>query len=110
MSGAAGEAAVIALLVLAIGAAIWLKARQTIRREAGRPRGIAPGQGDHIIDVEYSSGLGGGHATQIRVPRDPQAYARRFVPRGAAQAGSGPRDKTRESGSMTRGRERENDE
>ncbi|RDC73073.1 hypothetical protein DLJ49_08135 [Rhodovulum sp. 12E13] len=83
MSGALGEAAVIAGLVLAIALAVWAKARQTIRREAGRPRGIAPGEGDHIIDVEYSSGLGGGHATQIRVPRDPQAYARRFVPRGA---------------------------
>src|SRR6056297_1040629 len=93
--------------VLAVGA---LKARQTIRRDRAEGRGLAPGTGDHIMHVEYSSGLGGGHATQIRVPRDPQAYARRFVPQGAAQAGSGPRDKTRESGSMTRGRERENDE
>ncbi len=110
MSSAAGEAWVIAVLVLAICAAIWLKARQTIRREAARPRGIAPGHGDHIIDVEYSSGLGGGHATQIRVPRDPQAYARRFVPLGASPAGNGPRGHAGKSGSPTRRRERENDE
>ena len=96
MSGALGEAAVIAGLVLAIVVAVWAKARQTIRREAGRPRGIAPGEGDHIIDVEYSSGLGGGHATQIRVPRDPQAYARRFVPRGARGGDDGSRTRERE--------------
>jgi hypothetical protein len=84
-----GEVALIAGLIVAIALTLWLKARQTIRREAGRPRGIAPGEGDHIIDVEYSSGLGGGHATQIRVPRDPQAYARRFVPRSAQGADEG---------------------
>jgi len=80
------EMAMIAGLVLAIILVLAVKARQTIRRERGEPRGLAPGTGDHIIDVEYSSGLGGGHATQIRVPRDPQAYARRFVPLGARQA------------------------
>jgi len=85
VTGAAAEALVIAGLVVAIALAAWLKARQTLRREAGRSRGLAPGTGDHIIDVEYSSGLGGGHSTQIRVPRDPQAYARRFVPRAARQ-------------------------
>jgi hypothetical protein len=90
MTGAAlAEGGVVLALVVAIAVAAWLKARQTIRRERGRPRGIAPGTGDHIIDVEYSSGLGGGHATQIRVPRDPQAYARRFVPRAARGDGAG---------------------
>lgn len=79
------ELAVIVGLVLAILAVLIAKARQTIRRERGQPRGLAPGTGDHIIDVEYSSGLGGGHASQIRVPRDPQAYARRFVPRGRSK-------------------------
>jgi len=106
MSGALAEAAVIGGLVLAIAVAAWLKARQTIRREAGRPRGIAPGEGDHIIDVEYSSGLGGGHATQIRVPRDPQTYARRFVPRAARGGGAG-----QQQGRARDGRsEREKDE
>lgn len=76
------EWAVIGGLVVAIAIAVWLKARAAIRREAGQPRGLAPGTGNHIIEVEYSSGLGGGSATQIRVPRDPDAYARRFVPRG----------------------------
>jgi len=77
------EAIVVALLVLAIGAAAWLKARQAIRRESGGRQGLSPGDDDHIIEVEYSSGIGGGHATQIRVPRDPQAYARHFIPLGA---------------------------
>ena len=90
---ALAELAVIAGLVVAIGAVVWFKARQTIRRERHLPRGLAPGEGDHIIDVEYSSGLGGGHATQIRVPRDPQAYARRFVPRSARTGDE--QDKTR---------------
>jgi len=84
------ELGIIVALVAAILAVLIVKARQTIRRERGQPRGLAPGTGDHIIEAEYSSGLGGGHASQIRVPRDPQAYARRFVPRGRAQ---GPNEK-----------------
>ena len=80
------ELGIVVALVAAILAVLIVKAGQTIRRERGQPRGLAPGTGDHIIDVEYSSGLGGGHASQIRVPRDPQAYARRFVPRGGAQS------------------------
>jgi hypothetical protein len=82
------ELGIIVALVAAILAVLIVKARQTIRRERGQPRGLAPGTGDHIIEVEYSSGLGGGHASQIRVPRDPQAYARRFVPRGRAKGPS----------------------
>lgn len=49
-------------------------------RGAGRPRGVAPGTGHLEITSEYSSGLGGEHMT-TRVPRDPQDYARAFVPR-----------------------------
>ncbi len=77
------EALVILGLVAAIAVVLGFKARQAIRRDADTPRGLAPGSGHHIIEVEYSSGLGGGHATQIRVPRDPQAYAKRFVPKNS---------------------------
>jgi len=83
-----GDAAAILALVGAIAAVAWLKARAAIRRDRGAGRGLAPGAGDHIIEVEYSSGLGGGQAMQIRVPRDPQAYARRFVPPGAGKRGA----------------------
>jgi hypothetical protein len=80
-----GDAALILGLVGAITVVAWLKARAAIRRDGRAERGLAPGTGDHIIDAEYSSGLGGGQATQIRVPRDPQVYARRFVPRGRSR-------------------------
>jgi hypothetical protein len=88
------DALVIVGLVLAIAVATWARARAAIRRDAGAGRGLAPGTGDHIMNVEYSSGLGGGHATQIRVPRDPQAYARRFVPRGARGAAGEKTERT----------------
>ena len=52
------------------------------RAERGQPRGAAPGRGDHVIDASYTSGgAGGGHTGHFTVPRDPQDYARRFVPR-----------------------------
>ena len=73
----------IALLILAIALVTGVTAGLAIRRERDAPRGLAPGRGEHIIDVQYSSGLGG-ESCQIRVPRDPQAYANRFVPRHAA--------------------------
>ncbi|MEM1430888.1 MAG: hypothetical protein AAGG09_15640 [Pseudomonadota bacterium] len=88
-------------LVLAILCAVVMKARQALREDADTPQGLAPGTGDHIIEVEYSSGLGGGHATRIRVPRDPQAYARAFVPMRERPAA--PRDKPSQAGSRTAG-------
>lgn len=80
------DVVVIALLVLAIALVSVLTAALAIRRERGQPRGQEPGTGDHVIHVEYSSGLGGGHFGEIRVPRDPQIYAQRFVPRTASRA------------------------
>ncbi|MEO1676784.1 MAG: hypothetical protein AAFU80_01340 [Pseudomonadota bacterium] len=77
------DAALIIGLIAAIAFLAWLKARAALRADDAQGRGLAPGQGDHIIEVEYSSGVGGGQSTQIRVPRDPQRYARRFVPKGA---------------------------
>ena len=65
-------------LILAVTVAIALVRR---RAEGGddAPRGSAPGSGYHRLTSHYSSGLGG-HDTSWTVPRDPQEYARRFVP------------------------------
>ncbi|WP_308917959.1 hypothetical protein [Jannaschia sp. LMIT008] len=66
--------AIVAILVVR---AVWV-----LRREGGaRPRGVEPGDGHVEIESEYFSGLGGGAQQVTRVPRDPQAYARAFVPR-----------------------------
>ena len=64
------------VLVLAV-----LRAAQALRHDKGAERGSMPGKGYHTLHAEYSSGAGGGHSTTYRVPRDPQEYAKRFVPR-----------------------------
>lgn len=72
----------ILVLVLAVAFVTWVLARRSLRNEPHRPRGLDPGTGDHIIEVNYSSGVGGGEQTEIRVPKDPQEYAKAFVPKG----------------------------
>ena len=75
----AGLIAALSALILAIllGRAIWV-----LRQEKDQGRGSLPGKGDHIIEANYfSGGGGGGHQTTFRVPRDPQDYAKRFVPK-----------------------------
>ncbi|CTQ31838.1 hypothetical protein [Jannaschia rubra] len=76
---AAGIGAFIVALLL--GRAIWILRAETRQGHDGRPRGIPPGTGYTQIDSNYSSGLGGGHQLITRVPKDPQEYARAFVPR-----------------------------
>lgn len=74
------SAAFIALLAGAILAILLGRAIYVLRREKGeRPRGCEPGEGHTTIHAEYSSGLSG-NSTSYKIPRDPQAYARRFVP------------------------------
>lgn len=59
-----------------------LRAAQSLRHSRGTERGSLPGTGDHILHADYSSGAGGGgQSTTYRIPRDPQEYARKFVPR-----------------------------
>ena len=61
--------------------AIWV-----VRSEELDPpeRGTEPGKGYTEIEASYhSGGPGGGHSSIIRVPRDPQEYARSFVPHHA---------------------------
>lgn len=56
------------------------------RQKHGRPRrGTAPGQGDTLVNHgnEMGGGHGGGHPTAHRVTKDPQLYAKAFVPETA---------------------------
>ena len=64
------------LVVLAIAAVAIVGQR----KEPGQ-RGSDPGKGDHTLTSDYQSGMGGGHVTTWKVPRDPQDYAKRFVPK-----------------------------
>ncbi|UWQ20235.1 hypothetical protein [Jannaschia sp. W003] len=66
-----------AILLVLVVRAWWI-----MRAEDGeRPRGVDPGAGYTELRSEYFSGVGGGSDQTTRVPRDPQEYARAFVPR-----------------------------
>ncbi len=72
----------IGLLCLAILVVAVIRAAQSIRHAKDAERGSAPGTGYHEIEANYhSGGGGGGHSGTFRVPRDPQEYAKTFVPR-----------------------------
>ncbi|CAM4219611.1 hypothetical protein [Palleronia rufa] len=76
---ALGLSAVLAAAILAV---LAVRVRSVLRSERGTGRGAAPGRGHHVLRAEYfSGGGGGGEATEYRVPKDPQAYARLFVPK-----------------------------
>ena len=76
---------VVVVSVLIVVVAV-LRAWQSIRHTRGEERGSLPGTGHHIIDAAYhSGGGGGGHSTQYRVPRDPQEYAKTFIPKDKRQ-------------------------
>ncbi|KIT14700.1 hypothetical protein [Jannaschia aquimarina] len=65
------------ILAILVARAWWI-----MRAEGpGRPRGVDPGKGYTEIESQYFSGLGGGSQMTTRVPKDPQEYARAFVPR-----------------------------
>ncbi|TDL84132.1 hypothetical protein E2L08_01280 [Palleronia sediminis] len=70
-----------AALAAAILVVLALRVRAVLRAERGALRGAAPGDGVHVIVSDYQSGTGGGHYREYTVPKDPQAYARLFVPR-----------------------------
>jgi hypothetical protein len=73
-----GLLAGMSVLVLVL---LVFRAAQAVVTERKAPRGVDPGHGDTLIDVNYASGGGGGgHSTTIRVPKDPQEYAKAFVP------------------------------
>lgn len=57
-----------------------LRGLQALRHTKGEERGVDPGEGYTKIEANYSSGLGG-HSKEYSVPRDPQEYAKTFIPR-----------------------------
>ncbi len=68
-------------LVLAIVGVTLLLARRAIREDEQQTgRGSEPGKGYHTLQSHYSSGLGG-QSRSYKVPRDPQEYAKRFIPK-----------------------------
>ena len=67
-------------LIVVIILAVLLLARFALRNDTDQ-RGSEPGQGYHELRSDYQSGVGGGHVTTWKVPKDPQEYARRFVPK-----------------------------
>ena len=72
----------IAWISIAILVVLAVRAVMVMRKEKDDPRGSVPGKGYHVIDSSYfSGGGGGGHQSQFRVPKDPQEYAKGFVPK-----------------------------
>ena len=75
-------ASTITILSMAILFVVGWRAIHVMRSEKDARRGSEPGTGDHIIEAPYhSGGAGGGHDGRFTVPRDPQAYAKLFVPK-----------------------------
>ncbi len=79
MSGAVALSAILSGLILTV---LALRAWYVMRIERGRPRGSPPGPGQHVLRSDYfSGGGGGGQSVEYTIPRDPEAYARLFVPK-----------------------------
>lgn len=71
-------------LIGGIGIVTVLLGLVSIRDTKGTERGSEPGKGDHVIHVNYNSGGGGGtQQSSYTIPKDPQAYAKRFIPKDA---------------------------
>lgn len=69
-----GSALVVVLLAL--------RAVQAWRSEEKADRGTKPGTGYTTLESHYiSGGGGGGQSTTYHIPKDPQDYARLFVPK-----------------------------
>lgn len=77
------------LIVILCGAILLvavLRGLQSLRHTKGTERGSLPGKGYHTIEANYfSGGGGGGQASSFKVPRDPQEYAKTFVPKDNAK-------------------------
>ena len=58
-----------------------LRAAQSLRQDRATGRGTAPGRGDSVIESHYSSGVSGGQSMSYRISRDPQTYAKLFIPK-----------------------------
>lgn len=79
--------AVLSVLILGV---LAVRAWMVMRAERGARPGAEPGQGHHVMRSEYfSGGGGGGETTEYTVPKDPQAYARLFVPKDKTDKSKG---------------------
>ena len=73
----------VVVLAILIFVVTLLSAFISVRSSRLSERGSLPGKGVHVIDAQYSSGAGGGgHSSTYTVPKDPQEYAKCFVPKG----------------------------
>jgi hypothetical protein len=77
MSGTA-VITILASLVLVLAV---LRAAQAMRHDPKTGRGTEPGRGYTVIESHYSSGVSGGHDMRYRISRDPQTYAKLFIPK-----------------------------
>ena len=76
------ELGLILLLCALIAVVTVLRAAQSIRHHKDDARGSEPGTGYHEVEANYhSGGGGGGQSYTFKVPRDPQEYAKQFIPR-----------------------------
>ena len=71
----------IAYLALAVAALVALTAWLGRNRSATVQEEDDPDY--HVLRSEYQSGVGGGETRTWKVPKDPQEYARYFVPTSA---------------------------
>jgi hypothetical protein len=86
----------ILLLSALVVLVLVLRAAQSLRHTRGTERGSLPGHGHHVIRAEYmSGGGGGGHFASYEIPKDPQEYARRFVPRDRTRPSPAKKDNSK---------------
>ena len=71
--------AVLVFLILGIVALAALLAWVNQRRISGPGNDEDPDY--HVLHSEYQSGVGGGESRTWKVPKDPQAYARLYIPK-----------------------------
>ncbi len=64
-----------AVIVMAAALAFYGRNRDPIEQDDSDPD-------HHTLRSDYQSGMGGGNVTTWKIPKDPQAYAKLFVPGG----------------------------
>lgn len=75
-----------ALFVVLIGALIAMVALLAwLGQKRSTTQGDAENADFHILHSEYQSGMGGGESRTWKVPKDPQAYAKLFIPKDQRQ-------------------------
>lgn len=64
---------VVSVIVMAAALAFYGRNRDPIEQDDSDPD-------HHTLRSDYQSGMGGGNVTTWKIPKDPQAYAKLFVP------------------------------